>query len=65
MKKHLLRALVLSFLCLWQVPAIACLSCNRPLQVSIFDDNFWQYTFYMALPFVVVGLLVRGIYKLK
>lgn len=65
MKKHLQKALVLFLLCLWQVPAFACLSCNRPLQVSIFDENFWLYSFYMALPFVVVGLLVRGIHKLK
>jgi hypothetical protein len=46
-------------------PAWACLSCNRPLQVSVFDDNFWKNSFYMVLPLLVIGAIVARMYKLK
>ncbi|MBA9079052.1 hypothetical protein FHS90_003787 [Rufibacter quisquiliarum] len=56
----LVGALLLSSL-----PAWACLSCNRPLQVSVFAADFWLNVFYMALPLLVVGAVVYRIYKLK
>jgi hypothetical protein len=62
-----LPKLLLAFCALFllQLPAWACLSCNRPLQVSVLDDNFLKNLFYMVLPFLVVAGIVIRIYKLK
>jgi hypothetical protein len=65
MGKRLKILFVFCSLFLTNLPAWACLSCNRPLQVSIFDDNFWKLSFYMILPFLLVGIIVSRIYKLK
>jgi hypothetical protein len=57
--------MVFCSLILMHLPAWACLSCNRPLQLSIFDGRFWELSFFMLLPFLVAGLVVLRLYKLK
>jgi hypothetical protein len=52
-------------LLLWPGTSWACLSCNRPLQVSVFDGNFWAYAFYLVLPLLVAGAIAARLYKLK
>jgi hypothetical protein len=53
-------ALLMSSFTAW-----ACLSCNRPLQVSVFAADFWLNVFYMVLPLLVVGVIVFRISKIK
>jgi hypothetical protein len=61
-------AKIFLFLCpllLTCLPARACLTCNRPLQAAILEEQFWELSFFMLLPFLVVGLIVIRLYKLK
>lgn len=66
MMKHLLHpALTLVFLLLISLPAIACTTCNRPLQAAIFDESFLKLLLYMLLPFVIIGAIVLRLHRLK
>lgn len=69
MKKtfRLIPQLVLSFLLvlLINLPALACTTCNRPLQAAIFDESFLKLFFYMLLPFLFIGVAVYRLNKLK
>lgn len=65
MFKKILKYLLLIVLFLVQLPSWACLACNRPLRVSVFDDNFWKNSFYLVLPLLVIGAIISRIYKLK
>lgn len=57
--------LLVVFLLLSSVPALACTTCNRPLQAAIFDESFLKLFFYMLLPFLVIGVAVYRLNKLK
>jgi len=66
MFKKIIKSLQFVFLFFgFHGPAWACISCNRSLQVSVFDANFWKNSFYMILPFLVIGAIIFRIYKLK
>ncbi len=46
-------------------PAWACTTCNRPLQEAILASGFSATLLKMLLPFLLIGLLVRFLYRLK
>ncbi|EMR01547.1 hypothetical protein ADICEAN_03332 [Cesiribacter andamanensis AMV16] len=45
--------------------AMACTTCNPPLQAAIFRENFLSRFLFILLPFVVVGLICMRLSKLK
>ncbi|MHC2992483.1 hypothetical protein OB13_13140, partial [Pontibacter sp. HJ8] len=47
------------------LPAMACTTCNRPLQTAIFDAGFTKLFFFMLLPFALVWVVVSRLNKLK
>ncbi len=50
---------------LLSLPALACTTCNRPLQAAIFDASFTRLFFYMLLPFALVWGIANRLHKLK
>ncbi len=56
---------MLLFLLFLTLPALACTTCNRPLQAAIFDESFLKLFFYMLLPFLFIGAAVYRLNKLK
>ncbi|WP_299986620.1 hypothetical protein [uncultured Pontibacter sp.] len=57
--------LLFLFILLSSATALACTTCNRPLQAAIFDESFLKLFFYMLLPFLVIGAAVYRLNKLK
>jgi len=57
-------AFLLLFL-LASIPAIACTTCNRPLQAAIFDSGFGKLFLFMLLPFALVWVVAARLNKLK
>jgi hypothetical protein len=46
-------------------PALACTTCNQPLQEAIFGHDFAGIFLKMLLPFLLLGLVIRFLYRLK
>lgn len=67
MRRNLYLKLLVFFAFFWMPlqEALACTTCNRPLQASLFDAGFLKMFFLMLLPFVLVWVAVARIYKLK
>ena len=65
MNKLLLSAASLTLCLLASLPAIACTTCNRPLQAAIFDTGFSKLFLFMLLPFVLVWAVAARLNKLK
>lgn len=61
-KLSLVLCVLLLFL---RFTALACTTCNRPLQAAIFDESFLKILFYMLLPFLFIGVAVYRLHKLK
>ncbi|WP_255593720.1 hypothetical protein [Pontibacter sp. HSC-14F20] len=55
----------LALILLVSLPALACTTCNRPLQAAIFDESFLKLFFYMLLPFLFIWAAVYRLHKLK
>jgi hypothetical protein len=45
--------------------ASACTTCNQPLQVAVFGHDFAGIFLKMLLPFLLLGLVIRFLYRLK
>ena len=65
MNKVLRFAAFLLLFLLANLPAIACTTCNRPLQAAIFDASFSKLFFFMLLPFALVWVVASRLHKLK
>lgn len=47
------------------LPARACTTCNRPLQGAIFGNEFFGILLKMMLPVLLLGLVIRYLYRLR
>ncbi len=46
-------------------PLMACITCNKPVQLEIFNEDFILLLFKMALIFGLTSLFARFLYRLK
>ncbi len=47
------------------LPAYACTTCNRPLQEAISGADFFGIFLKMMLPVLLLGLVIRFLYRLR
>ena len=46
-------------------PVLACTTCNQPLQEAIFRHDFTGIFLKMMLPVLLLGLVIRFLYRLR
>lgn len=61
----ILRGVFIIILNVLSFAAMACTTCNRWLQDAIFNENFYTYLMQLLLPFLILGLIVGALHRLK